>query len=452
MRDHLRLAAIIAALILIGATVWWLLTPQKLPQTPAQEAEAPPIQQEREVSPESPKPEPRAATPDPEPNPDPVMTNETVAQSFAREKTNNVTGRVTALDGSPIPFASIYEGTIVPADNDNRAPLAMGDDLGHFKIPAGKLNRNFTAIRDGYNLEQGTFKELQDTDGVIQIVMTRGGVIDGYLTYAGDPVGGQPVITRIQDTDQEYSTRTDETGRYIVDALPSGLVTLRADVPYEGGVVVSELIAEVAEGQITYVDLPLGEGTAGVGGSVLVDGQPAAGAEVIGRVFLADSHWEGFHVRVNNGGRYESPLLPAAEIELVARVTGPDNETIEGEAYVDLVPNQTLQQDLQFRLTPYIDGQITGMNDNDQAIIILIPGRVQIPEPGPELFEAGALNEIERLTTTEDTFTIDNLEPGAYTVVAIAIPISADPTEGFSIGAQTVNVTKAGASVDIYFQ
>jgi len=140
--------------------------------------------------------------------------------------------------------------------------------------------------------------------GLVEVRLRRGGSIEGTVFRKGrEPLPGAEVGVRAEGK----SALTDAAGRYRIDGLPAGTLSVgKVDVPgsFQG---YRRVQAEVREGETTTVDFGTG---ARLWGQITHEGAPASGAElslmeVLTSVSGRNPEFEAHTARAGEDGSYE---------------------------------------------------------------------------------------------------------------------------------------------------
>jgi thermitase len=315
-----------------------------------------------------------------------------------------ITGQVTdAKDGSAISGAQVSDGTRT-ATTDATGKYTIAD------VPPGSYQ--VTASKEGYQTSSLTVSVLQGAIAVANFSLSQiilPGSITGSVTDAKD---GSPIVGATV-SDGNRTATTDITGKYTIANVPPGTyVVVASKAGYQNSsLTVSVLLGSTALANFSMSQIIL---PGSITGAVTdaKDGSPIGGAQVSDgiRTVLTDA-----------AGKYTISNVPPESYQVVASKEG--YQTSSSTASVlqgtTAVANFSLSQII-------VPGSITGS--------------VTDAKDGSPIVGATVSDSI-RTATTDATgkYTIDNVPPGTYQVVA--------SKEGYQTSSLTVSVLQGAIAV-----
>jgi hypothetical protein len=271
-----------------------------------------------------------------------------------------VSGRVFSADGTPMPNAPItyaqnpeilclpplgdYKGlTNVRTNNDGRYELryVRQDQCGMaFQISTRDPGTN--AVRQVSSSVRVPGEQI-----VLDIAMLGRGSVAGVVrSLNGTPVSGATVVALSQtDTQSQGSALSDAQGRYQIDNVIVGAVTVRAVKDASLGKSFGRIDRA---GTVATVDLTLDGGTVSAKGTVRTvhgsDIQAVPGLQVVYRVkALNGFDWIPVELAITDSiGRYLMTGLPTGEYRIEALLNSRDRGFVTGVAAAGDIVNQDI--------------------------------------------------------------------------------------------------------------
>jgi RNA polymerase sigma factor (sigma-70 family) len=231
---------------------------------------------------------------------------------------------------APISGALVFVGYL-PADAENvreaNAAARSGAD-GTFVLKGlAPESRRLFAFHPDYAVGYADILPEPDREQTVEIVLTQGGTVQGFVWYGGEPAANQVVrvIRDILGTTSSMAARTSVDGAYKIEHVPDGEVEVRARVAVGDSLRSTERRvrqhALVRDGQVTAVDFDIGLGYAVVEGTVTVEGIPPSNAVV--KVYPdSEADMPEFLVAHadRSSGRFSVHGIPAGAIRLEVTV------------------------------------------------------------------------------------------------------------------------------------
>ena len=331
-----------------------------------------------------------------------------------------VEGTVRDAAGNAVPGAVIFQGT----DERRSAALARTDASGAFRAAGLEpATLDLTASHPSYAPVTLTVSARLGAVTRADFVLGTGGTVEGYVTKGGQPLEGQTVSLNLANAHQ--NAVTDATGYYAFKRLPEGEGTVTVNLRGAASgdrrqYLNSQRSVIVADNSVTRADFEFSSQDASVEGVVTVEGVPASQAYV--SLTVASSGGEqrtGTRIEANGFYRLENLSPGSASLDVSLR-TGREgrNKTL----HFELRAGQRLRQDVDFGPASSVTGTLGGVRSGEQAYIAVVPGEVQMEKPTLEEVQAlSSLLSGYAEVSSDGTFVVENLEPGTYTIVGVAI-------------------------------
>jgi hypothetical protein len=339
-----------------------------------------------------------------------------------------VEGTVVDAAGQPVPDALIFAAPFdlpPPPDAAGHSGPDGGFRLDSLSLTTWLVGAYHPDYAPGWtDVEPDHSRATRAT-----IVLSQGGSIEGEITLSGQPVSGQEVAVDYSLANHAISYCrgvTDANGLYRITHLPEGEPRVVV-YPKHGGNNVDKL-AVVEEGRVSVVDFSFGADTE-IEGTVLFDDQPLAQTSVTITVAGADGALQEFHTRTDSDGRYAFQSLPAGDVVLKVVQEAEDGSRTFVRTF-EAPADAVVQYDID----------ITASNASLVCQVLAAPGdkifytAVLWGEVDMSRFDFETLHQIAAWKVGEpkvaegSTFRLDGLEPGVYTVLAVAV----DPSAGWT--------------------
>jgi RNA polymerase sigma-70 factor (ECF subfamily) len=261
------------------------------------------------------------------------------------------------------------------------------------------------------------------------------GAVEGTVRVDGKTVSGQGVGAKNEaDGGGGYAT-TDSEGHYRLSHLTAGEYIVHLTTAAGGsaqGSVSQRQTVRVDAGLVASADFDIQSGKARVEGIVQVNGRPEADVEVS---FSRLDATEGeVHVKTDAEGAYLAEGLQEGpyRVEAIMYIQGSGSHRLTQAFDVQVVADQTARVDFDL-VGSTIEGTVSGMRDDERAMVVVLPGDMAIPEWTPEAIEALGEYIVARTELQANgPFRFEDLPPGAYIVGVAALPSTA-PTDSSSI-------------------
>lgn len=314
-----------------------------------------------------------------------------------------ISGKVTdSLTGSPIAGAliEIFDGNVIVgfADTDINGNYSIPDlDPGNYIVICSAAT---------YATKFVGATVVSNTTTTVNFALDRNpGTIEGTVTNAADGIGIRAAtVTVYQGHTLISSTLTDPDGNYSFPGLAPGNYIVIADAPNFS---ISILGAMVSSGTTTIVDFALTVPVGAISGRVIdattLNPIPNAAVNVYEDIVLIASSI------TDVDGNYDVPNLEPDTYNVVVLAAGYQDALKRGT----VTANQTTTVDFSLSSHPgTIAGTVTDQASNP------------IPGTAVAVFQDSTFIEFA-LTDVNGNYTISNLAPGNYIVLAIASGYSA---------------------------
>lgn len=317
------------------------------------------------------------------------------------------------------------------------------------------------AFHLGHGFAKSQTVTAEGTESRVRLVFPAGGTIEGVVTDAGmvNPYTKIAVYTlpaaNRDSTHHEYHAelRIDNKGQFSIGGLSAGPYEVLASAPDEDSGVERRLTAtaEVEPGKITFVTLAFAPASASVTVRVTMNGAPLTDGEVHGVIGTGngDQHFGG---SLTGEGTYRAERLPggAAYVEVVAnQASGPLKRAIT----FALRDGEDSQQAIAFDSQIGITGRVTTLAEGEHAEVIVVVGTVDA-----DLNKAEELLAVRHMASgvaevkEDGTFRVEGLEPGDYTVIAVAFnpdDDAGDPLDTMRMAKESVTLASESLELDL---
>ncbi|HRK34797.1 MAG TPA: carboxypeptidase-like regulatory domain-containing protein [Candidatus Hydrogenedentes bacterium] len=363
------------------------------------------------------------------------------------EAATAIAGIVVTPDGKPAPSAQVFVGT------SERTLVEAGftDTDGEFsiaRVPDGDL-----VLRAKYRGYVDAFANVSAIKGLrneVRLELLAGGAIEGVVSDGGRPVIEQLVVasTRNQTAphSKPFETNTNAQGRFHFSGLPSGEVEISTTRRDEHGEIDQRSIAAIVEpNKVTVVNFELGLAAASVVVHATMNGEPIGNGEVKG-VIGTDAGERRFSGSLEPDGSYRAERLPAGVALLEVIVHGESNTIMKQTFSHTLGDGEEWQVAASFDSQSSISGKVEGLGEGETAEVWAIPGNIDASTSKVE--DLIALRESAAVTVTTiegGAFLIETIQPGEYTVLALAFnpdDDAGDPIDSLRIARQTITVAE----------
>jgi len=263
-----------------------------------------------------------------------------------------VTGRVTDIQGRPVPHTAVGLTDDEPAFGIRDARSAYGaaptrtDEEGRFELEVSLGGK--TAIW-AYHPDYAPAVVELDTRRApfLKFTLEGCGRLEGHVTIDGVPAGDVGVSTELSPHVRGELVKTSRDGRYVIERVAPGAVSVMVRVSRATRTQKLRREAVIETGETTVVDLDVPPVTSGLEGEVTIDGEPALGIDV---TLTVDGPGGEDHEHEGYGpARYRVVDLPAGHVVMTVKATMdmhiPDwhETTVE----LDLMEGEVLTKDIR---------------------------------------------------------------------------------------------------------
>jgi hypothetical protein len=276
----------------------------------------------------------------------------------AMEAAASVTGQVVDTAGHPVAAASLYVGDLPAASVRGALACGKSDSNGGFQLNnLPRVPSIIWAYHPDYAPGSIDFSEEVNGGKPINIVLTKGGTLQGAVYRDGAPVALQEVLLLSSQDSERALARTQSAGdgRYRFEQVLPGEVQVVLPVWGEGNP--ARRVAQLAQaalvraGDTTVVDLDWPDTSASLTGRITVNGVPASGAFVTVHAAKEGSEIES-NADVAEDGTFNAAHVPAGMIEVVVEAYGEDRTRYEDRKTLNVAPGETAAVDFTFPKAP----------------------------------------------------------------------------------------------------
>jgi len=157
---------------------------------------------------------------------------------------------------------------------------------------------------------------------------------------------------------------------------------------------------------------------------VLIEGEVPRSGHV--RVSCPTQPGCAFRRDALRSGVYEMLELSPGEIVVVVDATSEQGTFVRAGAVLVIPENTVIQHDFLLERPGAITGHVSGVAEQEEVGVLLLPGQWNMSEQGfilDDLFKLAEASVKEDLFDSEGTFVLEDLAPGTYTLVAAAFTV-----------------------------
>ena len=328
-------------------------------------------------------------------------------------------GLVVDTAGTPVYGALVFIGGVPQYNQGSGAQTQTGRD-GAFQLdtlPEGQVVIGVSHAQ--YAPQDITVDARAGARQQVEITLSHGGSAEGRVTLSGQPQGGKYVSINYPGNQLNRNTQTDAEGQYQLQGLPNGTANISVSVGGPGRYRSKNLAAEIADGSITVVDFHFAAATGIIKGVILdEDGNPLQ-ARVSARIETADGGAENASAQSDANGSYQLQNLPAGSVLLSLYAQGHSPRS----APVELGEGQTLRHDFNLGEGQKLVCRVSNIPAGAEAVqVVAVPGQIDTASATLSDFMSWLRNGASFAQAIDGVARLEGLEPGPYTVCAIANP------------------------------
>ncbi|MFO7976683.1 MAG: carboxypeptidase-like regulatory domain-containing protein [Candidatus Hydrogenedentota bacterium] len=348
-------------------------------------------------------------------------------------------GRVVCAQRQPIAGADIFLGT-----EARGRTLARSDPDGCFiidRLSPGPIT--LTAAHSDYLSGTAEAMLSQGDETEVEIVLGSGGSIQGTVLDGTTPLSGQKIVAlRLEPPRVRKESVTDEAGIYTIRGVDPGEIEVIAKLvpaarPDSRPVRLQKKVV-VEKGRVTIVDFQLADAASAIEGLVTLRGKPVATAAIKGYV-AGESGDVFFNASAAIDGTYFIDNLPAGDAWVQVVLTLEDGRERRKNVSVHIPVGQTVRLDTDFMASAGVYGTVDGLAPNERGEVMALMGPYDFNPAQIDIDELKQIEIARSPISPNGEYTLLGLEPGTYTIIAVAF----DPHEAGrpALHTTTQNVT-----------
>ena len=337
-----------------------------------------------------------------------------------------VEGVVMNAEGEPVSGAQVFVGSVPDQWQRSQAVVTITKNDGSFLIDTlSATDTRVAAYHPDYAPGAGTFTPAPGRTAYVEIVLRSGGQIEGVVTEAGEPVYRAQVSgehVRLEGIDRAASASTRADGTYSLPGLANGEYMVRAYLPNPNRNRPGRSMqrpAVVAAEQVTVVDFDFLAADSAIEGVVTLDGKPVANFSVEATVQTSDGEERIFEQSQTGDGAYRIEPVPPGYVDLKVRA-GTRTKVVP----VNVPAGQVVHVNVAFGGAGSIAGTVTGVIEGLECGVGVLVGELERPSSLSitELMGYQQLMIKDAQIGDDGTYRIEDLEPGAYSLVGYCVP------------------------------
>jgi protocatechuate 3,4-dioxygenase beta subunit len=366
-------------------------------------------------------------------------------------------GAVADAAGNPVANAQVFSGAVPDEWQREQGEAARTGSDGTFRLdslPAG--SHTLGVYHPDFAPTDISVDLSPNYDNTVQITLTMGGMVEGRVTQGGVGVADQHVsVNYMNGRGQNNSARTDANGYYSIAGLPDGEAMVYCSVSSPGGSNRNrQITATILAEQVTQVDFDFSLASASVEGVVYgEEDTPLAQVHVNGTVNDGGAI-ESVGTQTDANGYFLLENLPAGSVSLMVYAQGYSQKSVQ----VELINGQRAYKDISLYGGATITVTVSNAPEVAREVAVAaLRGEIEIPEG--RSMETLMLLQKDLAAAAEagenGVGHLTGLEPGVYTIVAVAIPGAdgnvqqEDLFADLQVIAEVVTVEKVGDKLEV---
>ncbi len=357
--------------------------------------------------------------------PDIVEGNTTDNITIRLEAGQRLEGLVAEADGTPISGVEIFLGHVNHLASPERTESVARTNLeGTFEVEGISADvRILTAVHLKYAPAVAPiYFDRSGKPAPVNIVLNQGGSIEGTFRANGNPVPSSYISIEYPGQPElpETQTQTGSDGFYRIGEIVPGEVQAKAhfriqeDNPRNRWIVSKPTVVKV--GKVTKLDFDFSPGTSVIEGVVTINGETPVGYSVW--IFVTTDYGQASsRAIIDPDGYYRAENVPSG-IATVRYGSRADKQYT-----FEIGEGELVQQDIVFSGQGTVIPEVRGWQEGESVRIYLLAGDVSAPlvnSDGIKVLTEESINRIQLSSHSYPSFPFRNLEPGTYTVIAIA--------------------------------
>jgi hypothetical protein len=348
-----------------------------------------------------------------------IVGGETRRDVLVRMETGvELAGRVVDTSGKGVGGAHIFLGAVPHESQRDRQQRATSSGDGSFRLtslPAGQVQ--ISASHPKYAPKTVTANLTPRVENRVEIALSTGGTVEGLVTLDGKPFAGASINAMTRNGTGQQGAQTDAQGRYRIAGLPDGPFHLNPTLNAPGVPFRSKTVQiEITEGYVTEMNFNFVSGSSTIEGTIYeAPNQPLRGqANINVTVQIADGSSEYSGAQTDGSGGFLIEGVPAGQAKLQLYLQGRSPKSVN----VAIGERQRVRQDILLYggATVHVSVSAAG-----EQVVVLLRGTVQITELSMQLAQSLESQSAGDAPVVDGQATFTGLEPGTYTVLAIAV-------------------------------
>lgn len=343
-------------------------------------------------------------------------------------------GIVRKPDGIPLEGAKLgIPQRLRPGLDEN--PSAESDAAGRFVfeglVPGSPI---MSVSHPAYSDKAVDVKLRQGETSFVDVTLEEYGRLWGRVTLGGRPV--ESVVWAYSGGGGFGQAKTDEEGRYLLDEVNAGGVTVAVDVGDRGVC----RRAHVRAGHTATADFDIPRVTSGLKGTLRVEGQPVGGLVWIHFLYPSGESEKCILATLQDGG-YSMVNLPAGRAIVQFRVRGKGAVCHE----VEFPENGVLELDGEIGGLVSVSGVVKGVHNWMESMVRILAGHVGRVDLERDPVSSLDARCIDSYAAKDGTFT-GKLCPGRYTAMLVKRDLTGETSgrhvvdvQPFEVGAEPVS-------------